>query len=239
MDQRFNHTLLAAPERNRKLMAGRTIIIGDVHGCLRELERLLERLEPGTDDEIIFLGDLINKGPDSAGVVRCVRKMGARSLLGNHEARILRHVDSGGAYRLKKPDWKTFKSLGPDEVDFFRTFPLTIPLPEYNAIAVHGGFLPHPHWSQQPEEVVAHIQVIDRYGRPRKRSDHAKGRPWAEFWKGPETVIYGHTPRRTVFRRPFSIGIDTACVFGGTLTAFIYPEATLCQVKAARHYADL
>lgn len=218
-------------------MEGRTIIIGDVHGCIRELDILLERLNLRGADNLLFVGDLINKGPASGLVVQRARELGARSLLGNHEARILQHLDTDGDSKLKKDERKTLEMLSNDDLSFLRSFPLTIQLPEYQAVTVHGGFLPQPHWSEQPEEVVTRIQVIDRYGRPRKRDSASHARPWADFWNGPETVIYGHTPRRAVFRRPFSVGIDTGCVYGGRLTAFIFPHRVICQVKALEHYA--
>src|SRR5262245_35246812 len=67
----------------------RTIIVGDVHGCSRELDQLLAKLGPGAADTILFVGDLLNKGPDSTGVLRRVRELGARTALGNHEQRLI------------------------------------------------------------------------------------------------------------------------------------------------------
>ena len=62
------------------------------------------------------------------------------------------------------------------------------------------------------------------------------GVPWAERWSGPPFVVYGHTPRPDIFKLKWSVGIDTACVFGGHLTAFILPERRFVQVKARRRY---
>jgi predicted phosphodiesterase len=69
----------------------RTIVIGDVHGCLRELEALLERVRPGGGDALWFAGDLVNRGPDSAEVVRLVRGLGARTVMGNHDHKHVRY----------------------------------------------------------------------------------------------------------------------------------------------------
>lgn len=212
--------------------------MGDVHGCLRELEILLEHLRLGVQDQLIFLGDLICKGPDSIRVLQRVRDLNARCLLGNHEARLLRFRASGEERILKPDDRKVIDAMSAADWDLLECMETTVALPELQAIAVHGGFLPGRPWQEQPREVVTRIQVVDERGRARKRSEAPNARPWADFWTGPEFVVYGHTPRRSVFRRPYSIGIDTGCVYGGRLTALIFPHRVLCQVKAARVYQE-
>ena len=59
---------------------------------------------------------------------------------------------------------------------------------------------------------------------------------WADLWGGPPFVVYGHTPRHEVYRLKWSIGIDTGCVMGGHLTAYILPERRIVQVKARQNY---
>ena len=81
------------------------------------------------------------------------------------------------------------------------------------SIGTEGGFLPKPDWREQPAEVVTRIQVIDRQGRPRKRSE-CDGVLWPERWGGSPYVVYGHTPRMDVHETPTSMCIDTACVMG-------------------------
>jgi len=219
-------------------MSGRTIVIGDVHGCRYELDLMLDSLQPGARDTVVFLGDLVNKGPDSVGVLRRARELDARCLLGNHEARLRRYRATGDETLLKAGDRATLTSLNQADWAQIEAMERTIALPEFQALAVHGGFLPEPHWSEQSEEVVTQLQVIDESGRARKRSDAPQGRPWADYWPGPEFVVYGHTPRPEVLRRPHSIGIDTGCVYGGSLTAMVFPHRILCQVKARRAYAS-
>lgn len=217
-------------------MEERTVIIGDVHGCLAELDQLLDQLRLGERDKLIFLGDLINKGPDGVGVLRRVRELKAVSLLGNHEARLLRYRRTAKEKFLKKGDLETMAAMTLEDWDLLESMELTIELPEYNTVTVHGGFLPHIPWRQQTTEVVTRIQVIDEHGQAGKRSDSPGGKDWGELWTGPEYVVYGHTPQRDVIRHPFSIGIDTGCVYGGHLTAMIFPQRELCQVKAIRAY---
>jgi hypothetical protein len=84
--------------------------------------------------------------------------------------------------------------------------------------------------------VVTRIQAIDTDGKPRKRADAPKAPLWADLWNGPPFVVYGHTPRPEVYKLKWSVGIDTACVMGGHLTAYILPEKRFVQVKARRRY---
>lgn len=217
-------------------MADRTIIIGDVHGCIAELEHLLAELQVDARDDLLFLGDLVNKGPHSGAVVKLARQAGARCVLGNHERRLLRFRETGDRAMLKSRDARTLRQLTRADWDYLDAMPLRIELPEFNTVAVHGGFVPGQHWRLQDAEIVTRVQVIDATGTPRKRADSPASPSWAKFWRGPEFVIYGHTPRRDVYRLPCSIGIDTGCVYGGRLTAFCFPHRTLHQVEAAKSY---
>ena len=69
-----------------------------------------------------------------------------------------------------------------------------------------------------------------------KRADAPEAPSWADLWNGPPFVVYGHTPRAEIYKRKWSVGIDTACAMGGHLTAFILPEKRFVQVKARRPY---
>jgi predicted phosphodiesterase len=89
--------------------SARTIVIGDVHGCPRELERLLVRVEPRKVDSVIFIGDLINRGPDSHAALKLARDCGGQSLIGNHEIRLLDYQESGQTKGLKAHDFETIR----------------------------------------------------------------------------------------------------------------------------------
>lgn len=216
----------------------RVIIVGDVHGCIQELRSLLDYLKPRPgQDRLIFVGDLVNRGPDSHAVVELARQLRAESTLGNHEARLLRYRQDGDGSQLKPYDRATLEQLQAADWAYLEQMVLTIQLPEYDALIVHGGFLPHIPWQQQGADIITRIQVIDERGQPAKRSEAPNGTPWENRWDGPPFVIYGHTPRPQVVERRSSIGIDTGCVYGGRLTAYVLPERTLYQVSARRSYA--
>jgi serine/threonine protein phosphatase 1 len=215
-------------------MTGRFIAIGDIHGCHEEFAELLARLAPTADDRLVLLGDMVNRGPDSARVLDLARQYRALAILGNHELRLLRHHRDG--QRLKPAEEATAARLRPEHWDWLARLPLTHAEPARGLLCVHGGFLPGQPWTEQPAEIVTRIQFIDTQGRAQKRSDCPDGRPWAETWQGPATVLYGHTPRPDIVRYPQAIGLDTACVFGGHLTAYVWPDQRCVQVKARQAY---
>jgi serine/threonine protein phosphatase 1 len=217
-------------------MNGRLIAIGDIHGCHLEFAELLTRLELTRDDRLILLGDLVNRGPDSNKVIDLAREHRALSLLGNHELRLLKYKRTGDKKPLKDGDLETFARLRPEDWEYLEAMPLTFEAEELNTVFVHGGFLPDEPWQKQPADVVTRIQVIDRDGRPAKRADKPDAPAWADLWSGPPFVVYGHTPRPEVYKLKWSLGIDTACVQGGCLTAYILPEKRFLQVKARQRY---
>ena len=217
-------------------MTGRLIAVGDIHGCHNEFSDLLGLLELASGDRLVLLGDLVNRGPDSCKVIDLAKGAGAVSLLGNHELRLLKFRKTGDRKYMKEHDIETFDSLRPEDWAYLEAMPLTFEEPELNTVFVHGGFLPSEPWQRQPAEVVTRIQVVDRDGRPRKRADEPDAPSWADLWGGPPFVVYGHTPRPEVYRLKWSIGIDTACVMGGLLTAYILPERRIVQVKARDRY---
>ena len=217
-------------------MNGRLIAIGDIHGCHKEFEDLLDKLDLKKDDRLILLGDLINRGPDSARVVELAREHSTASLLGNHELRHLNYRRTDDPTHLKKNDWETHKQLRGKDWDYLESMKLTYEDEELGVVFVHAGFLPDKPWQKQPARVVTRIQVIDHDGEPAKRSAAPDCPHWSELWVGPPFVVYGHTPRPEVCSTKWTLGIDTACAMGGALTAYVLPEKRIVQVKARERY---
>jgi serine/threonine protein phosphatase 1 len=217
-------------------MKGRLIAVGDIHGCHKEFEDLLDRLDLAKNDRLILLGDLINRGPDSGKVVELAREHATASLLGNHELRHLNYRRTDDPSHLKKYDYDTIKQLRGKDWDYLEGMKLTYADEELGVVFVHAGFLPDRPWQRQPARIVTRIQVIGKDGEPHKRSEMPDAPHWSELWAGPPFVVYGHTPRPEVARSKWTLGIDTACVMGGTLTAYILPEKRIVQVKARERY---
>lgn len=215
----------------------RTIAIGDVHGCSDEFEELLNALELKAEDRVVQVGDLVNRGPDSHGVLALAREFKVEAILGNHELRLLRGHREGQTKLLKSYDHPTIKSMTDDDWAFLEALPKFRYGPTRDLVMVHGGFMPNQPWQSQDLDLITSIQVIDKKGKPAKRSDAPNASPWADSWKGDPFVIYGHTPRPNILERPGSVGIDTGCVYGGHLTAYIIEDRSLVQVRARKAYA--
>lgn len=237
----------------------RRVFIGDVHGCREELEDLLQKVAPSGEDQIVFLGDLIDRGPDSPGVVRLARSLpGAISVLGNHEEKALRWLrhDARAAAepRYKNPmvsvdgariaEWRSLSGI---DIAFLAECPPTAQLGDF--MAVHGGFLPHIPVERQRIGSLVRLRWVDAAtGNSLPGVARPEGaRPWAEVFNGPFHVVCGHAvhslsePRIDRMPSGYEIwSIDTGCVFGGRLTALIVDgdSRTVVQISARRPYAD-
>ncbi|MEN9662215.1 MAG: Bis(5-nucleosyl)-tetraphosphatase PrpE [Verrucomicrobiota bacterium] len=219
-------------------MSGRLIAIGDIHGCPEEFERLLDAIKPRKDDRVVLLGDLVNRGPDSHRVIQLAKKHATAALLGNHELRLLNYRKTDDPTHLKGYDHATLDSLDRSSWEYLAGMRLTYEDKKLGVVLVHGGFLPNAPWRSQPARVVTRIQVVDELGEPRKRSEAPGAKPWADLWRGPPFVIYGHTPRAEVVETRWTMGIDTSCVLGGSLTAVILPGFEIVQVRARKRYYE-
>ncbi|MDH5493676.1 MAG: metallophosphoesterase [Myxococcales bacterium] len=213
----------------------RRLIVGDVHGCLEELDALLALARP---EEVIFVGDLVAKGPDSLGVIRRARELGARSVLGNHDAHCLRARAAAAAGRpspkLKRTHREVCEQLGEADWAWLEALPMLLRLPEEGALVVHAGLRPDRSLEAQDPEDLMMLRSLREDGSPSSRVD--EGVPWASRWPGPERVFFGHDALRGLQRHPHALGLDTGCVYGGALSGFVLPEEELVQVPAARAY---
>jgi hypothetical protein len=218
----------------------RTLFIGDVHGCLQELEELLEACAYAGSDRVVLVGDLVAKGPDSAGVVRLARERGVLAVRGNHDAHVLRARANGGlrpdGRKLKPEHQHVLDTLAPEDWAYLESLPLYLRFPELNVLAVHAGLVPGVALEAQDPHLVLNLRSITPTGAPSKRIDN--GVPWASLWKGPETVVFGHDAMRGLQRHPHALGLDSGCVYGGRLNAWILPEGRLVSVRARAAYMD-
>lgn len=220
----------------RRAAMERTIVVGDLHGCLDELGELLRKVRFRVrEDRLVSVGDLVGKGPKGAELVRFLRKRGHLAVRGNHDERLVawRRGESDkplgpahrpDAARLSDADWRWLEAL-----------PLFLRLPELDTIVVHGGLVAGVPLEQQDPHVLMNLRSIRPDGTPSKRVD--AGEPWAKRWPGPELVVFGHDAMRGLQRWPHAIGLDTGCVYGGRLSALVLPEREIVSVAAHRPYA--
>lgn len=202
-------------------MEPRTVIVGDVHGCSEELEELIEQVGYRPQDCWVFVGDLIARGPDTRGVLRLVRSLGAQVVLGNHEQRLLEVRD---ARRIGLPGPK----LGPGHEQVLKTLEEHdwavlegmrpwLELPEHSVLVVHAGLDARKQLSEQKLEVLTKIRSIEG-GEPTERFSE---RSWAETYEGPTHVVFGHNARLGLRFYPFATGVDSGCVYGQALSALV------------------
>jgi hypothetical protein len=215
----------------------RTVLIGDVHGCLEELLALLRACEVTAEDQVVLVGDLVAKGPDSLGVLALAQERGFRAVLGNHDAHVLRVREPGPERPAKGDHRKIAHRLSPRDWAWLEALPLTLPLPGHGVRVVHAGLLPGVPLEAQRREDLLNLRSITPEGAPSKRGD--AGVPWASLWRGPEHVIFGHDAMRGLQLHPFATGLDTGCVYGRSLTALILPEGRRVSVPARRAYAPV
>jgi bis(5'-nucleosyl)-tetraphosphatase (symmetrical) len=229
----------------------RHLFLGDVQGCRGELERLLEKLafDP-TRDVLRPVGDLVNRGPDSLGALRLLRELDARSVLGNHDLHLLR-VAAGE--RAPSPSDTFADVLEAPDRDELLAWLAAQPFvrAEDGRVQVHAGL--HPLWRDPVAELSGRDPLVPdeatdfatrvRYCTPsgeRPADDAATPpapfAPWFEHVR-PEpdrTVVFGHWAARGLVVRPGLRGLDTGCVWGGRLTAWIAEEDRLVDVPAER-----
>jgi len=216
----------------------RTIIVGDVHGCVDELRLLLRKCGHSSSDRVILAGDLVAKGPDSQGVVQFARENALLGVLGNHDAYALAHRQDANK-RSHQGRRSYIATLLPDDWDYLEALPLHLRLgpakpgdPE--TLVVHAGLVPGLPVEEQKREHLLSLRSIADTGEPTSRL--LVHFPWAAQWKGPERVVFGHDAVRGLQQWPLALGIDTGCVYGRQLTAFVLPEGELIQIAALRRY---
>ncbi|WP_407726359.1 polynucleotide kinase-phosphatase [Rhodococcoides fascians] len=249
-------TFVRTPLRSdRRQLSGPFDVIGDIHGCLSELESLLTTLgytlkrnadgkavgaTPPEGRTAVFVGDYVDRGPDSVGVLRLVMGMvaegSALAVPGNHENKLVKAL-RGRKVTASHGLAETLEQLGGETEEFRRDV-----LEFCDGLVAHlvldGGKL-----------VVSHAGLIEKYhnrasGRVRSFALYGDTTgetdefglpvryPWAQDYRGSATVLYGHTPVPEVQWENNTACLDTGCVFGGKLTALRYPEREVVSVPA-------
>jgi hypothetical protein len=186
---------------------------------------------------VVLVGDLVAKGPDSAGVVQWARESGALAVLGNHDEHALRARHGDPHARAKHIE--VAKSLSAADLAWLEARPLWLRLDGLVGTpraVVHGGAVPGIALERQERDHLLNLRSIDDRGHPSRRIE---GSPWAALWRGPEQLVFGHDAVRGLQRHPMATGLDTGCVYGRELTALVLPSEELVSVPARRAYAPM
>lgn len=218
----------------------RVIAIGDVHGCIEELQALLRLADYQPGDQVVLLGDMVAKGPDSVAVVQLAREIGARGVRGNHDFEVVRwweaycRGDSEVVVSIEHA--RIAQSLGEKEHNWLMECPWFIDCTEMSHLFVHAGFIPGVKLTQQNPRLMMNMRSVLFDGTvTAKNVDDCE---WAKLWRGPQTVVFGHDAYRGLQLHDFAKGIDTGCVYGGRLTALLLPENRLISVPSKRAYIE-
>jgi len=205
-------TLSAGVEaQRRRLDAGvweNLYVVGDVHGCRDAAERLLAALDPSPSELVVFVGDLVRRGPDSPGVVELVRSApNLLSVRGNNEQKLVtgRRPPAG---------------LSADQLRWLRGLPVAVSWE--GALVVHGGLD-----TRKPaaEQTVDDLQTTEAVGE----------RFWWQAYDGPARVFFGHKVLAEPYVTPSAVGLDTGCVYGGPLTAYDCARERTVSVPGEQH----
>ena len=213
------------------------IAIGDIHGCLKSIEALWASITEYKDAKFIFVGDYIDRGPDSKGVIDFLIKAESERdctfLRGNHEQMLLDAIDHGTIeHWLINGGDSTLLSYGDDlktsnipetHLNFFRKTKLYLNTEDY--FFSHAGAPPNMSIKKSIESPKMHDYFL--WGR-----EHLNALETS--WE--KTVVFGHTPRAFPIRKPRMLGIDTGCVYNqvgyGKLTAVLLPEEKFIEQKS-------
>jgi protein phosphatase len=242
---------------DRRSESGPFDIIGDVHGCFDELVALLRSLGYDVMDtphaptakhpegrKAIFLGDLVDRGPNSPSVLRLVMSMvdqgSAFCLPGNHDVKLMRKLH-GRDVRITHGLAETLEQLESESdefkqktAEFIDSLVSHYVLDDGRLVVAHAGLK-----ADLQGRASARVREFAMYGETTGETDEY-GLPvrynWAADYRAKAMVVYGHTPVMEPQWLNRTICVDTGCVFGGSLTALRYPEKELVQVPAAKMY---
>ena len=216
----------------------RVIVIGDVHGCLEELQDLLREVKYYPGDLVVLLGDLVAKGPKSVDVVRLAMDIGALAVRGNHDHELVRQAIIYKEKSEKSNKWMSitdekattsiydnnFKvntrvqqhlelalQLNSRELNWIAELPYFIRSVDLGSVFVHAGFKTGKRLQEQDPWVMmtARSNLPDGRMSPRCFNKY----PWAPSWRGPLTVYFGHDAARGLQQYDCAVGLDTGEYF--------------------------
>ena len=205
----------------------RKIIIGDIHGCFDEFEKLLIKIGVTEEDEIISVGDIVDRGPKSVALYDYFRnKKNAKVIIGNHERKHINGVLSYAQEIVKIQFGKRYDEF----VNWLKTLDYFYETEE--ALVVHAFFEHDIPLEEQRKEVLSGSTAGSRYLEKKYEENN-----WVSHYAGEKPIIYGH---HVVGEKPKiennTYGLDTGACHGGHLTAIELPSFTIHQIKVADDY---
>lgn len=239
-------------------------VIGDVHGCITELEELYKHLTWSSTDEVWIAGDLCDRGPDTAAVIQFCQENNIKSIKGNHDFSIVNHYEryvKNGSLPHVLEKQKTIKTINNSNYLWLKSLPNLHIDDNRKLIIVHGGLWPSIPLYAQPENVIRAqmiqpesietrwwgVDAIRHKSGKTEEQNIAEGfNRWYKLWDHEYSVIYGHSTyaQPSVYKREdygSCIGVDTGVPFGGMLTACLYKDENVysfLSVKSKKVYYE-
>jgi hypothetical protein len=214
-------------------MKSRTIVVGDIHGCYDELMALMEKVNLGDRDRVVSVGDLITKGPKNREVLEVfMTDPRFSTVIGNHDLQ-LRRKWYGEDVELKPAQREVHRELKGEKdhyASFLNRLPFWIDLGTH--LVVHAGLRPNVELYSQTTGDLTRLRTLG----PDRESE--EGTPWYHVYYGEKTVLFGHWPASEPRRGKKAIGLDTGCVYGYHLTAYIIETEEFVNVRAKRAYDE-
>jgi protein phosphatase len=233
-------------------------IIGDIHGCYKEFVQLTKQLgyswEKGlpkhpSGRQLVFVGDLTDRGPRSLEVIRIVHKLviqekEAHYCPGNHCNKLYRFflgnkVQISHGLETTVAEYEELSSADRTAIrhqfmELYENAPLYLQLDGNKVIVAHAG-IREDYIGKFNQKVKTFVFYGDITGETHPDGSPVR-RDWAQHYKGKSLIVYGHTPVKEPRKINNTINIDTGAVFGGALTAFCYPEQKIVSVPSSMPY---
>ncbi|CAC9600901.1 hypothetical protein [uncultured Gammaproteobacteria bacterium] len=210
----------------------RLIIYGDIHGCYDELVQLRQKINPAKEDVEVCVGDVITRGKNSIKTLRYLQVNNIKSVLGNHEDKIVRYLQHQENIKknpivLDEDEQDIVLNLSALDIDYLKNMPLFMQFGEITIL--HGGLQNHQNLNKISKKLktqILRLRFLDQahnfvtFGREDDKSIF-----WADIYNGNHGfVVYGHQKFNEVKITQYALGVDTGCVYGGKLSAAIFQD---------------
>lgn len=208
------------------------IVYGDIHGCLDTFIKLRDFIKPKEDVYEICVGDFLTRGPKSIETLRYLRNNGIFSVKGNHEDKIIRYIEHSklnypNPITLNDDEKNIIESLNSEDISYLMSLPIFKKI--RNVTIVHAGLMNNMNLDNLSKDEVKKIIRL-RYLNPEGKfipygQENESSVFWAEQYDGNQGfIVYGHQNFDDVRIDPYSLGIDTGCIYGNKLTASVFND---------------
>jgi len=211
-------------------LSNKLIIYGDIHGCYNNFTSLRKKINPKKNDIEVCVGDIITKGRDSIKVLKYLQEHDIKSVLGNHEDKLVRYLEH--EYNEKKnpiildnDEKSIIENLDSEDIEYLKNMPLFLRFKDITIL--HGGIQNHQNLNnltKKEKSKLLRMRYLDSednfitYGKENEDSIF-----WADVYDGDQGfIVYGHQWFKEVKQSEFALGIDTGCVYGNRLSAVVF-----------------